>query len=117
VQKKLTTAGNTDDCVADATGSSDTAGSSHTDIFCEKCHDWFDEPHVLPNGTDVAWPSSWSREQAQAWRASQGLTRPSTLPAASPHDKVELANDTSTAGTGMLPNAGTASDQDMAPGG
>lgn len=37
--------------------------------------------------------------------------------AAGPHDKPEHANDVATKGTGMLPKAGQASDDDMAPGG
>jgi hypothetical protein len=112
VPKTLTATGHTEGCAVGAAQPSPDA--SHVDIFCEG---YLDEPHILPNGTDVAWPGNWSRERADAWRKTHGLTRPTAIPAAGPHDQPELSNGTSTAGTGMLADAGSATDQDMAPGG
>lgn len=48
--------------------------SSHIDMFCE-CHD-FQEPVVLANGTDVAWPAGWDEVQAAGWRRSHNLAAP-----------------------------------------
>lgn len=123
-ERTLTGSGHTSDCPGDSNNEpcADPV-STHTDIFCEGCHDWFDEPRVLPNGTDIAWPSTWSRTQADQWRAEHNLIRPNSSqsnigqkPAAGPHDKPELTTE-ATDGTGMLPSTGSASDDDMAPGG
>jgi len=45
------------------------------DIFCD-CHRYV-EPHVMPNGTAIAWPCGWSAEEAIAWRVAHDLCRPS----------------------------------------
>ena len=47
------------------------------DIFCD-CHRYA-EPHVMENGTAVAWPAGWNREQASDWRAAHDLARPAPL--------------------------------------
>jgi hypothetical protein len=52
----------------------DTAGP-YLDDFCE-CHDWA-QPRILANGSDIAWPSGWSQEMAQAWRRKNNLAPPS----------------------------------------
>lgn len=49
---------------------------THVDVYCDGCHDWFQEPTILANGTDVAWPAGWTRDQARRWRAEHGLSRP-----------------------------------------
>jgi hypothetical protein len=107
-QKTMMPSGHADGC-PDYNGRKHSSNSSggYSDIFCENCHDWFDEPHVLPNGTDIAWPSRWSREQAEEWRVKHGLSRPSGIPAAGPHDRPELTNELSTPGTGMLDKPGS----------
>lgn len=71
----LNARGHTDGCphswdnpVADCDG-------THVDVFCDGCHDWFTEPKILANGTDIAWPSGWTREQAKAWRNKHGLAK------------------------------------------
>jgi len=48
---------------------------TYLDIFCE-CHR-YTQPKILGNGTDIAWPAGWTREQADEWRARQGLRPPS----------------------------------------
>jgi hypothetical protein len=48
--------------------------AGYADGFCN-CHD-FAEPLVHANGTDIAWPSHYTQEMADAWRASHGLARP-----------------------------------------
>lgn len=56
------------------------------------------------------------QERAQGGqREAQSSGDPSTT-AAGPHDKPDLATD-ATKGSGMLPQPGAASDDDMAPGG
>lgn len=115
-QQGLNPDGHSQTCQTRPGGVSDTS-QTHNDIFCEGCHDWFDKPHILPNGTDIAWPAGWGRAQAQQWRQAQGLEKPQTLRQAGPHDRQDLTNDAATAGTGMLPEPGTANDSDMAPGG
>jgi hypothetical protein len=47
--------------------------STHLDLFCE-CHG-FEEPLVLANGTDVAWPAGWGEMEAAAWRMGHKLER------------------------------------------
>jgi len=116
-ERTLNPSGHTDDCSSNSDQPCADPKSTHVDIFCEGCHDWFDEPHVLPNGTDVAWPSNWTRKEADYWRAQHNLTRPGDMPAAGPHDAPDLVNPVSTAGTGMLPEVGNSSQDDMAPGG
>ena len=86
--------------------------ATHSDIFCEGCHDWFEQPHVLSNGTDVAWPANWTRDQAAQWRREHNLVSQAQ---AGPHDRPELTNATSTAGAGTLPASGSADPNDMAP--
>ncbi len=113
--RELNASGHTDDCPGNSHQSCAYPQSSHVDIFCQGCHDWFDEPHILPNGTDIAWPGSWSRERARAWRAAHNLSPPGHMSAAGPHDSPDLINAASTAGTGMLPKIGQPSDDDMAP--
>lgn len=49
----------------------------YLDIFCD-CHR-YTELKVLSNGTDIAWPAGWTREQAADWRAARGLKSPSDL--------------------------------------
>jgi hypothetical protein len=49
------------------------ASLGYEDIFCDGCHDWFTAPHILPNGTDIAWPSGWTAEDAMRWRAENKL--------------------------------------------
>jgi hypothetical protein len=49
--------------------------STHVDLFCT-CHTW-SEPRILANGTDIAWPANWTEQQADEWRARNGLARPS----------------------------------------
>jgi hypothetical protein len=49
--------------------------STYVDLFCN-CHD-FDQPMILKNGTDVAWPSSWDEQQADEWRCKNNLAPPS----------------------------------------
>jgi len=46
----------------------------YLDIFCE-CHR-YTEPKILGNGTDIAWPAGWTKEQARAWRDQRGLVPP-----------------------------------------
>ena len=53
---------------------SDLAG--YIDLFCS-CHR-YTEPKVLSNGTDIAWPAGWSEQQAENWRALNGLTGPAS---------------------------------------
>lgn len=48
--------------------------STHVDLFCD-CHA-FNEPLILSNGTDIAWPAGWSDADAEAWRTANGLERP-----------------------------------------
>ena len=47
------------------------------DLFCA-CHR-YGEPHVLENGTGVAWPAGWNMEQAMEWRAAHDLSRPPAI--------------------------------------
>lgn len=70
----LTAAGHASDCTGGSCGP--VSSGTHNDIFCEGCHDWFEEPEVLPNGTDIAGPASWSRAQAAQWRARHNLMPP-----------------------------------------
>ncbi len=51
-----------------------SAEGSHADLFCE-CHS-FNEPMVLSNGTDVAWPARWDADLAAAWRRDNKLESP-----------------------------------------
>jgi hypothetical protein len=46
-----------------------------SDIFCD-CHRYA-EPHLMENGTAIAWPAGWNVEQAQAWRIKNNLCKPS----------------------------------------
>jgi hypothetical protein len=46
------------------------------DFFCE-CHDW-EEPKVLTQDS-IAWPKGWSRAQALAWRAKNGIAAPAPI--------------------------------------
>ena len=45
--------------------------SSHVDLFCD-CHA-FQEPLILSNGTDIAWPAGWTQAEAEAWREKNNL--------------------------------------------
>ena len=105
--KKMSVSGHAEDCESDTPFAD--RGGQYTDIFCNQCHDWFDEPHVLPNGTDIAWPANWTQKDADHWRSNHRLARAGT--------NADLANPVSTAGTGMLPDPDHPSDDDAAPGG
>lgn len=75
--KTLRADGHTSDCPgSSAEPPCADPNGTHTDIFCDECHDWFQEPHILPNGTDIAWPAGWSREQAAKWRQDHNLVAP-----------------------------------------
>lgn len=50
--------------------------AGYTDLFCDTCHS-FDAPEIGGNRTDVAYPSGWTEQMASAWRAKNGLARPS----------------------------------------
>jgi hypothetical protein len=60
--------GHLSDCPAGDKGEScaDLKGT-HTDIFCVGCHDWFDEPHILPNGTDIWRRNNFSATSSNIW--------------------------------------------------
>jgi hypothetical protein len=77
-ERSLQPHGHTSDCPDKGKGEecADSAGN-HTDIFCDGCHEWFTEPQVLRNGSDIAWPSGWTEEQAGRWRKDHHLERPS----------------------------------------
>ena len=109
--RKLEADGHTGECPQNAEACTSLA-ASHSDIFCEGCHDWFEQPHVLPNCTDIAWPANWTRQQAAQWRRDHKLV---SQPQAGPHDRPELTSATSTAGAGTLPVSGSADPNDMAP--
>jgi hypothetical protein len=47
---------------------------TYLDVFCE-CHR-YTEPKVLVNGTDIAWPAGWGKDQALEWRTRRGLVPP-----------------------------------------
>ena len=49
---------------------------TYVDLFCD-CHRW-NQPTVLGNGTDVAWPTDWTQKQALAWRSTHKLVKPQT---------------------------------------
>lgn len=57
------------------------------------------------------------QERAQGGQPQASSSGDPNANAAGPHDKLELTNKTATEGTGMLPKAGTADENDMAPGG
>lgn len=57
------------------------------------------------------------QERAQGGQPQAPSSGDPNVNAAGPHDKPEHANPVATRGTGMLPKAGEASDDDMAPGG
>jgi len=57
------------------------------------------------------------QERAQGGQPQASSSGDPNANAAGPHDKPEHANDVATKGTGMLPKAGEASQDDMAPGG
>jgi hypothetical protein len=57
------------------------------------------------------------QERAQGGQPQAKSSGDPATNAAGPHDKPEHANKVATEGTGMLPTAGEASDDDMAPGG
>jgi hypothetical protein len=48
---------------------------SYADLFCD-CHHW-EEPKILADGTNIAWPIGWNEKQAEEWRQRNGLARPS----------------------------------------
>jgi len=48
------------------------ARNGYIDVFCD-CHH-YTEPKILMNGTDVAWPAGWTREQALGWRKQNMLS-------------------------------------------
>jgi hypothetical protein len=50
-------------------------GGTHADFFCD-CHSW-SEPKILANGTDIAWPSGWTPQEAKEWRKKNNLAYPS----------------------------------------
>src|SRR3954468_9991138 len=115
MEKTLQSDGHTAEC-REARAADD--GGRYEDIFCDGCHDWFDKPHVLANGADIAWPSGWTREQAKQWRQENGLASASaaaTTPQAGPHDRKDLVNANATPGAGTLPRAGEADQNEMAP--
>src|SRR3982750_1543648 len=100
MEQILRSDGHTAEC-REARASGD--GGRYEDIFCDGCHDWFDKPHVLANGTDIAWPSGWTREQAASWRAENSLTKSGApMPQAGPHDRPDLVNPDATPGAGTL---------------
>jgi hypothetical protein len=47
---------------------------TYLDVFCE-CHR-YTLPKILGNGSDIAWPAGWTKDQAQQWRAQRGLAPP-----------------------------------------
>jgi hypothetical protein len=49
---------------------------AYIDVFCE-CHR-YTEPKVLTNGTDIAWPAGWTKEQAHEWRNKNNLMPPAS---------------------------------------
>ena len=49
--------------------------SGYADLFCE-CHKW-EEPRILPGGTNVAWPLGWTQQMASEWRERNKLVPPS----------------------------------------
>ncbi len=57
------------------------------------------------------------QERAQGGQPQASSSGDPNANAAGPHDKPGQANDVATEGTGMLPEAGEASQDDMAPGG
>ena len=105
MDRELESNGHTVECQKTVQGKpcADTA-SEYNDIFREGCHDWFTDPHVLPNGTDIAWPSGCSEDQAKPWRAERGLSRPDN----------KSINELSAPSSGILPKDG-GDQNDMAP--
>jgi hypothetical protein len=80
-RKAMKASGHMEGCPDEA---KEPASTGYADIFCEGCNDWFDQPKILPNGTDIAWPADWSREKAQRWRAERNLTPPTGADQAAP---------------------------------
>lgn len=57
------------------------------------------------------------QERAQGGQPQASSSGDHSVNAAGPHDKPEHSNEQATEGTGMLPTAGKADENDMAPGG
>jgi hypothetical protein len=51
--------------------------SEYSELFCD-CYRW-EEPKVLANGKDIAFPAGWTHEQALAWRAKNGFAAPTPV--------------------------------------
>jgi len=49
--------------------------SDFADIFCA-CHR-YEQPHIFPNGTAIAWPKDWDAQMARDWREKNGLIKTS----------------------------------------
>jgi hypothetical protein len=47
--------------------------TTHVDLFCD-CHK-NQNPLILANGTDIAWPAGWDEKQANKWREKNCLAR------------------------------------------
>lgn len=52
--------------------------AGYIDLFCS-CHR-YTQPKILSNGTDIAWPAGWTKDQAIQWRAANGLIQPGDSP-------------------------------------
>ena len=95
--------------------------SAYIDVFCS-CHH-FTEPKLLTNGTDIAWPAGWSQEQADTWRAKNGLSPPSGQQVAVGEAMAQTGLQASpdhvdsfpTAANGILPDPSNPTQHDAAP--
>jgi hypothetical protein len=45
------------------------------DLLCGWRH--FNNPKILSNGTEIAWPAGRGQKQAEEWRRKKGVARPS----------------------------------------